>query len=63
MKIKRVFVSILGVLLAQNMVFAENNKSPMEKYLSKLAILDSQDGKTLETFEDVNVNLDPYQER
>ena len=37
--------------------------SPMEKFLSKLAILETKDGRSIKTYEDVNINLNPFQKR
>ncbi len=51
-----IFISLLSVNISMA-------ASPMEKYLSKIAILESKDGRTFETFEDVAVNLNPFQER
>ena len=58
--IKKVFCSILGICVFSSIALAE---SPMDKYLSKLKILENEDGKYLETFEDVDINFNPFQER
>jgi hypothetical protein len=60
MNLKSIALVVLGFNLVGSMSMAA---SPMDKYLRKLAILDTNDGRTIETYEDVFINLDPFQKR
>lgn len=59
MKMK-IFLPVLGMFLFTSAVFAE---SPMDKYLSGIKIFENEDGRYIETFEDVDINFNPFQER
>ncbi len=56
----RLFLAVFGAFILSSAAFAE---SPMDKYLSTIKILDNEDGRYMETFEDVNINFNPFQER
>lgn len=60
MKIKQLVCAFFIVVLSFTNIFAD---SPMNKYLSKIAILEGKDGRKIETYEDVVINLDPFQEK
>ena len=60
MNYKSICCGIFISLLVGNISMAA---TPMEKYLSKIAILENKDGRKLETYEDVVVNFNPFQER
>ena len=60
MNLKSIALVVLGFNLVGSMSMAA---SPMEKYLKKIAILDTNDGRTIETYEDVYINLNPFQKR
>ena len=59
MKLKMLF-PIFGIFLFASASFAG---SPMDKYLSNIKIFDNEDGRYLETFEDVDIKFDPFQKR
>ncbi|MBQ3644721.1 MAG: hypothetical protein II961_09005 [Candidatus Riflebacteria bacterium] len=56
----RLLIAVFGTFILSSAAFAE---SPMDKYLSTIKILENEDGRYLETFEDVNVNFNPFQAR
>ena len=60
MKIRRVLLSICGFVLVCSFSLAD---TPIEKYLSKIAIYETEDGRNCKTFEDVYLTLNPFQER
>jgi hypothetical protein len=60
MNSKRFGLGILCFVFVNSISMAA---SPMEKFLSKLAILETKDGRSIKTFEDVNISLDPFQKR
>ncbi|MBQ2591763.1 MAG: hypothetical protein II567_00600 [Candidatus Riflebacteria bacterium] len=59
MKFKMLF-SVFGVFLFASASFAG---SPMDKYLSNIKVFDNEDGRYFETFEDVDLNFNPFQKR
>ena len=60
MNLKYIGFGIFGFVLISNISMAA---SPMENYLSKIAIFENDDGRKVNTFEDVYINLNPFQER
>ena len=60
MGLKHLGLGILGFVLVSSISLAA---SPMENYLSKIAIFENKDGRKLNTFEDVYINFNPFQER
>ena len=64
MNFKRVMLGLLGFVCVSSITLADDSKlNPMLKYLAKMAIYDTEDGRKVETFEDVYLKLDPLQER
>ena len=59
MKPKLLF-AVFGSLLLSSVALAE---SPMDKYLSNIKVFDNEDGRYFETFEDVDLNFNPFQKR
>ena len=59
MKPKLLF-AVFGCLLLSSILWAE---SPMDKYLSKIKIFENEDGRIYDTFEDVDIKFNPFQER
>ena len=51
---------VFGTILLSSVAFAE---SPMNKYLSQIKIFENEDGRFYDTFEDVDIKFDPFQER
>ena len=60
MNIKYMTLGLLGFVFMSNVSMAA---SPMEKYLSKIAIFENEDGRTIKSFEDIYINLNPFQKR
>ena len=60
MKLKYLCLGLLCFVPVNSISMAA---SPMEKFLSKLAILETKDGRSIKTYEDVNINLNPFQKR
>ena len=60
MNLKHLSLGILGFIFINGVSMAA---SPMERYLSKIAIFEEGDGRKINTYEDVYVNLNPFQER
>lgn len=59
MRTKLLF-ALLGSLFLSSVLWAE---SPMDKYLSKIKIFENDDGRFYNTFEDVDIKFNPFQER
>ena len=60
MYLKHLGLGILGFVLVSSISMAD---SPMDKYLSKIAVFDNKDGRKINTFEDVYINLNPFLKR
>lgn len=60
MNLKKFSLGLLGFVFINSISMAA---SPMEKYLSNLAILENEDGRTIKTYEDVYIKLNPFQKR
>ena len=62
MKLKILLFTLIISSLCSNILLASSG-SPMDKYLSKINIFETKDGRKFKSFEDVQVKLDPFQER
>ena len=60
MNLKKIGFGLLGFVFINSISMAA---SPMENYLSKLAILENEDGRTIKTYEDVHIKFNPFQKR
>ena len=60
MNLKSYTLILLGFVFVGNI---DVTASPMDKYLSNLAILETENGRSIDTYEDVYIKLDPFQER